>query len=388
MRTIGVVTTSRADYGIYRPVLRAIAAEPDLRLSIFVGGSHLREAHGRTVSHIEADGWPIVARIDMLEDDDAPTAIAAAMGRAVTGFARAFDQHRPDLLLVLGDRFEMHAAALAALPLRIPVAHIHGGELSCGAIDDALRHSITKLSHLHFVATDEARRRVIQMGEQPERVHLTGAPGLDNCNTIVPLDRVAMRDVYGVALPERFLLVVFHPATLAHEQTHAHTAELLAAIEVCGIDPVFVDTNADTGGAAIRAAVDAYVRTHPDAVSVRGKDTAFYFSAMALAEVLVGNSSSGIIEAASFGLPVVNVGSRQDGRLRPNNVIDAPPRRDAIAGAIARATDPAFRATVRRMSNPYGDGRAAPRIVEVLRHIDPSSLIVKKFHDLRSERQP
>ncbi len=382
MRTIGVVTTSRADYGIYRPVLRTIAAENSLQLSLFVGGSHLRPELGGTVRLIEADGWPIVARIDMLGDDDRPAAIAAAMGRGVTQFAAAYEKHRPHILLVLGDRFEMHAAALAALPLRIPVAHIHGGELSLGAIDDALRHSMTKLSHLHFVSTDEARRRVVQMGEDPQRVHVAGAPGLDNLREIQLLDRAAMN------LPERFVLVAFHPATLESDQTPLHVAELLAAIEASALPPVFVEANADTGGRGMNAMIDAYAATHPDALVARGQGTAFYFSAMALAEVLVGNSSSGIIEAASFKLPVVNVGSRQAGRLRPRNVIDVPPQRDAIRHAIDRAIGDGFRASLTDLVNPYGDGRAAERIAAVLRSVDPLQLIFKPFHDLPQEARP
>lgn len=382
MRTIGVVTTSRADYGIYRPVLGAIAAEPSLQLSLFVGGTHLRPDLGNTVRLIEADGRPITARIDMLGDSDAPAAIAQAMGKGVTGFAEAFDRHRPDVLLVLGDRFEMHVAALAALPLRIPVAHVHGGELSLGAIDDALRHSITKLSHLHFVATDDARRRVIQMGESPSRVHITGAPGLDNLREIQLLDRATLK------LPQRFILVAFHPTTLEHEQTSAHMTELLAAITTSAFPAVFVQANADTGGRRINAMIEVYVTSHPESCIVRGQGTQFFFSAMALAEAMVGNSSSGIIEAPSFKLPVVNIGSRQAGRLRAANVIDVPPRRDAILEGIQRATGDSFRASLADLVNPYGDGHSSSRIVNALRSIDPASLLMKRFHDLQVEGGP
>lgn len=385
MRTLGVVTTSRADYGIYRPVLRAIAAEPSLQLSLFVGGAHLRPEHGQTVRLIEADGWPITARVDMLGDSDVPVAIAQAMGRGVGGFAEAFERNCPDVLLVLGDRFEMHAAALAALPLRIPVAHFHGGELSLGAIDDALRHSITKLSHLHFVATDDARRRVIQMGEPPDRVHVTGAPGLDNLREISLLDRAAVLEQCGVDLPRRFVLVAFHPVTLEHDQTRSHVTELLAAIEACAFPAVFVQANADTGSREVNAMIESYVARHRDSCIARGQGTQFYFSAMALATVMVGNSSSGLIEAPSFKLPVVNVGSRQEGRLRARNVIDAPPRRDAILACIQQAASEAFRAGLQDLVNPYGDGHAAERAVAILNGIDPASLVVKRFVDLNTE---
>lgn len=375
MRTLAIVTTSRADYGLYRPVLRHAAHCSDLRVRLIVGGMHLRSRFGMTVRQIEADGHAVAQRVDMLGDDDAPRAIAEAMGRGVAGFAAAFEAERPDLVMVLGDRFEMHAAALAALPLRIPVAHLHGGELTRGAIDDCLRHSITKLSHLHFVAAEPYRRRVIQLGEAPERVIVSGAPGIDNLLAAPRLDRRTLAARIGIDLPDRYLLASFHPVTLEHEQTARHVEALLAAIGQCGMTALFASTNADTGGRALEDALRGVRR-------LASLDSETFVNLMRHAAAMVGNSSAGLVEAPSLQLPVVNVGSRQAGRLRAANVIDVAPQADAIADAIQRAVSDDFRRSLAGMVNPYGDGRAAPRIVDVICRVDPATLIPKPFHDL------
>lgn len=386
MRRLAVVTTSRADYGLYRPVLAEVRNSTTWACSLLVSGSHLSDAHGWTVRLIEADGHDIAARISVIGEGDDPVCVAEAMGRAVAGFARALERLRPDLLLVLGDRYEMHAAGLAALPLRIPVAHLHGGELTRGAIDDCLRHSLTKLSHLHLVSTETYARRVVQMGEARDRVHVVGAPGLDNLRQTPRLTRDAIAAGYGVVLPPRYVLVAFHPETLAHEHTDPHVRTLLDALEDAGFGSaaVFVASNADTGGLGVtrawRAAAEA-----GRGVFLPAEDSSLYLSVMAQAAAMLGNSSSGIIEAASLRLPVVNVGQRQAGRLRPANVVDVPIQRYAIAEALRQVTAPAFRQSLDGLTNPYGDGHAAPRIVRVLTQTDWQALIPKPFHDLLPE---
>ena len=318
----------------------------------------------------------------MLLSSDTPEGIAKSMGLGTIGFAQAYARSRPDILLVLGDRFEMHAAAVAALPFKIPLAHIHGGEITEGAIDDALRHSMTKLSHLHFVATHDYRQRVIQMGEEPWRVIVSGAPSLDNLHTVTGLDQGQLEERLGLALDPAPLLVTYHPVTLEYEDAQWQAQELLAALEECGLPVVFTMPNADTGGRAIRDMLGEYVATRPNARLFKNLGTPAYFSLMGCAAAMVGNSSSGIIEAPSFGLPMVNIGSRQAGRTRAANLIDVGYARADIVRGIRHALDPEFRAGLRGMANPYGDGHAAEVIVESLKEVSiDQRLIVKHFVD-------
>lgn len=386
MRRIAVVTVARSDYGIYRPLLRRIEREPDLDLALIVAGMHLAPEFGTTVEEIRADGFPIAATVDMTLAADAPGSIARSMGLGLVGFAQAYEQIRPDVIVVLGDRFEMHAAATAAVPFLIPLAHIAGGALSRGAIDDGLRHSITKLSHIHLVETEPYRQRVIQMGEAPWRVHLAGALNLDNQRDMEVLSLDELNRRFGVALDAASppLLVTFHPVTRQYRDTRRHMESVLGALETSGRSIVITHPSADTGGRIIIEMIEDYVRTHPGAYSVPHLGTLAYFSLMRHAAAMVGNSSSGIIEAASFKLPVVDIGTRQQGRLAAANVIHCPCERDAVAAAIARATGPAFRKELESLVNPYGDGNAAERMIEVLRTLDlvDPRLIHKEFCDL------
>ena len=383
MRTIGVVTVARSDYGIYLPVLRKIQAHPELRLHLIVAGMHLSPEFGSTIQEIQADGFEIGERVEMLLSSDSPEGIAKSMGLGTMGFAQAYGKFQADILLVLGDRFEMHAAALAALPFKIPVAHIHGGELTEGAIDNALRHSITHLSHLHFVSNQESRDRVLQMGEEPHRVIVSGAPGLDNLEEMVLVDRRTLEDETGLNLANTPLLVTYHPVTLEFERTEWQTQELLAALDDSGLPVVFTAPNADTGGRIIRKLVREFVDSHPNARLVENLGSRRYFSLMACAAAMVGNSSSGIIEAPSLGLPVVNIGSRQQGRTRATNVIDVGYRRQDISAGISAALAPGFREDLKGLANPYGDGHASQSIVEHLKRVAlDQGLLVKLFVDL------
>lgn len=378
MRTIGVVTVGRSDYGISLPVLRAIQTEPALSLRLFVAGMHLAPEFGLTVKAIEADGFESHERIEMLLSSDTPAGIAKSMGIGVMGFAQAYGRARPDLLVVLGDRFEMFTAALAALPFTIPVAHIHGGELTQGAIDDALRHALTKLSHLHFVSTEEAARRVRQLGEESWRVVVSGSPSLDNLRAMRLLGREELEAHYGLRLDQPPLLVTFHPVTLEGEQTEWQVGELLEALRAFALPIIFTMTNADTHGRLIAQRIDAFVNSTPQARLIPNLGTQGYFSLMSQAAAMVGNSSSGMIEAPSMALPVVNVGTRQQGRVRAENVIDVGYAHAEIIRGIRRAMVPEFRARLRGLANPYGDGHAAEVIVKRLREVSLSPPLIKK----------
>ena len=378
MRTIAAVTVARSDYGIYLPILRRIQTDPDLRLYLLVSGMHLSPEFGLTVKTIEADGFEIGERVQMLLAADTPEAIAKSLGLAVIGFAQAYARRRPDILLVLGDRFDMYAAALAALPFTIPVAHIHGGELTEGAIDDALRHSLTKVSHLHFTATEEYARRVRQLGEEPWRITVSGAPALDQLRTMRLLTRAELAKGHAVDLTAAPLLVTWHPTTLEYEQVQWQTRELLAALAEAALPVLFTLPNADTNGRLIIRLIEEYVLTHGSAQKVDNLGTQAYWSVMAVAAAMVGNSSSGLIEAPSFKLPVVNVGTRQKGRLRAANVIDVGYERTAIAEGIRRATTSDFRAGLHGLVNPYGDGAAAERIVARLKSVETGDRLIRK----------
>jgi UDP-hydrolysing UDP-N-acetyl-D-glucosamine 2-epimerase len=378
-RTIGVVTVSRSDYGHLRPVLAAIQAAPDLRLEIYVGGMHLSPRFGRTVDAVAADGWPIAARVDMLEAADTPQAIGESIGRGIGGFARVYAEQRPDILVVLGDRFEMLAATAAALPFALPVAHLHGGEASEGAIDNQIRHAITKLSHLHLVSADVHARRVEAMGEERWRIHTVGAPGLDRIRTtrLVPRDELARRLDLPVA--GRWVLVTYHPVTLEYRETAAQADALIAALEKTDASLIVTYPNADTAGQAIIERLEEFAGRCARVRLVRNLGDDQYLSMLAAADAMVGNSSSGLIEAPSFALPVVNVGRRQQGRLRGANVIDVGDTTDEILAGLDGALAPGARERLRGERNPYGDGHAAERIVRVLREVTlGSGLIVKR----------
>jgi len=383
MRKIGVVTVARSDYSYYRPLLRRIQADRELELDLIVSGMHLSPYFGNTVKSIEEDKFPIRDRVEMLLFSDTASGISKSMGLGTIGFAQCFENQRPDLLILLGDLSIMHAVAVAALPFRIPLAHIHGGELTEGAMDDALRHSMTKMSHLHFVSTAEYARRVVQMGEEPWRVTVSGAPSLDNLNGLSLLDTATLEGQYGLDLSRPPLLVSFHPVTLESDQTERQTKELLAALEACGLPVVFSLPNADKGYETIRRMIQDFTRSRDSVFLVDSFGTSAYFSLMAVSAAMVGNSSSGIIEAASFRLPVVNVGTRQAGRVRGRNVIDTAYDRESILEGIRRAVAPAFREDLHDLVNPYGEGKAAEIIVRVLSEIPlDDRLIRKRFFDL------
>jgi UDP-hydrolysing UDP-N-acetyl-D-glucosamine 2-epimerase len=383
MRRIAVVTVARSDYGHLRSVLDGIQAEPALELVLVAAATHFSADHGATLGEIEADGYAVAARVPMTDADDSALGVDRSIARGVSGFGEALEDLAPDLVVVLGDRYEMHAAALAAVPFRIPIAHIHGGESSEGAFDESLRHSITKLSHLHFAATEEYARRIVQMGEEPWRVAVSGAPGLDAISRLEPLPGAQLDELVGLSLDEPTVLVTYHPPTLTRGGAAREAGELLAALEEVHVQVLFTAPNADPESHDVLALVQDFAASHEHASFVASLGSRAYLSALHRVSALAGNSSSGVIEAASFELPVVNVGDRQQGRIRAANVIDAPGRSDELVAALRRALSAEFRAGLAGLVNPYGDGRAAERIVARLRDAPlDRGLLVKRFHEV------
>ena len=367
-RRVLVLTGTRAEYGIFHPLLTRLEASADFDVALLVTGAHLSERFGMTVREVEADGHRIAARVVLPLDDDSPLGVARATGVAVSGIALALDAEKPDVLVVLGDRYEALAAATAAALMRVPVAHLHGGEITEGAIDDSVRHAITKLSAVHFVATQEYGERVIRMGEDPATVFVVGALGVDNAlqTELIPQADLASDLDFRFAFPTA--LTTFHPVTLDDSGGIAQVEELLAAFDrLPELRVLITMPNADAGNQAIAARLAEWTAanaTRAKAFSSLGRVR--YLSAMAACDVVVGNSSSGIIEAPSFGKSTVDIGDRQAGRIRAESVIHAQPERAAIAAAVERALSSESRELAARRTNPYGDGHAAERIVDVL----------------------
>jgi len=378
-----VVTGSRADYGLLRWTMEAIRKADDLELQVIAAGMHLSPRFGLTYREIEKDGFRIDAKVDMSLQSDSPVGIAQSMGAGLAGFGEALQTLGPDLLVLLGDRFEIFCAAAAALVARIPIAHLHGGETTEGAFDEALRHSITKMSHLHFVAAEEYRRRVIQLGESPDRVFLVGGLGIENILKLPLLDRPALEAALGFRLMRRNLLVTFLPATLDSQSSEAQFAELLAALEPLeNTRLIFTMPNADPGGRALIDMVERFVAGHENARARASLGQLLYLTCMRHVDAVVGNSSSGLCEAPSFRTATINIGDRQRGRLRAASVIECPPERDAIAAALERAYSSEFRAGLAAVRNPYGETAASDRIVPIIRTCPLETLLKKSFHDL------
>jgi UDP-hydrolysing UDP-N-acetyl-D-glucosamine 2-epimerase len=381
-RRICVVSGSRADFGLLRPLLSELQAAEDVHLQLVVTGSHLSALHGTTVQEILACGFKVDEAVDMLLAADSPRAVGLSLGLGLMGLTGALSRLAPDVLVLLGDRYEALAAAQAALVLGIPIAHIHGGEATEGAIDEAIRHAITKMSHLHFVAADPFRRRVIQMGEQPATVHMAGALGLDNIAALIPTPRAELEQLLGIVLDRPILLVTYHPVTLSSGGLGAFT-ELLAALDMLrDVRVVFTGANADASGLEIAAMVKSYCATRPGhTAQVASLGFQRYLSLMALSAAVVGNSSSGLLEAPSMGIPSVNIGPRQRGRPRAPSVIDCGGDAADIAAALAKALGPDMRQLACQRQTPYGTAGAARRIAAVLRQVSLEGILMKRFHD-------
>lgn len=378
---ICVVTGSRAEYGLLYWVMRALAGKDGFDLQIAVTGSHLSPAHGQTVSAIEEDGFPIDARVECLLSSDTGVGMAKAVGLGVIGFADAFSTLAPDVVMVLGDRFEILAASQAAYLARIPIVHIAGGDVTEGALDESIRHMITKMATLHFVTHEEAGLRVRQLGENPQRVFDVGHLGLESIRLLDPLTRVELEEWLGFSLCQQNLLVTFHPPTLDEVTPSAQFGELAGALSDLGPDVgiVFTQPNADPGGAALDEAIREFVAERENAILVGTLGQRRYLSLMREVDAVVGNSSSGILEAPSVGTPTVNIGDRQKGRPQAPSIINASPKREGIASALREAMDRGKSA----VESPYGDGHAAKRILHHLESVLPTlETTRKKFFDI------
>jgi len=380
-RRICFVTGSRAEYGLLSPVMAAVRKESSFRLQLIVTGMHLASQFGLTWQQVEADGFSIDEKVDIDLSSDSAAAVTHSLGLGVMGFADALDRLRPDLVVLLGDRYEILAAAQAALIARIPVAHIAGGDTTEGAFDEAIRHSITKMAHIHFVTNEEAAHRVRQLGENPTQIHLVGSPGIDVIRQIRLLDRTALERELGFTFREHNLLVTFHPATLDEQPPHLQFRELLKGLERLGdeVGVIFTLPNADPASQPIIDLIGKYTATHSQTRAFTSLGPLRYLSTIAQVDAVVGNSSSGLYEVPSFHKPTVNIGDRQKGRPQAMSVINCSPQAEAIELAIREA----FSRDCSDVVNPYGDGDSARRIVAVLKATpDYSKLLKKRFFDL------
>lgn len=385
-RKICVLTGSRAEYGLLQWIMRQLMEAPCVHLQIIATGMHLSPEFGNTWRAITSDGFLIDRKVEMLLSSDTSLGMAKSTGIGLAGIADALDDLAPDLLLVLGDRFEILAAATAAALMRIPVAHIHGGEATEGAIDDSLRHAITKLSHLHFTSAELYRRRVIQMGESPDRVFCFGAPGIDSIAGLDLLSREHLEESLGFTLGARFLLVTFHPVTLGSSPTSGELTELLSALSKMPDDIRFLFTmpNADAGGRLLATQIREFTNLHPKrAAAFTSLGQLRYLSAMKHCLAVVGNSSSGIIEAPTFGAGIVNIGDRQKGRVQADSVINCEPQRDDILRALERSITTEYRQHAASVVNPYGQPGASHKIAEIIATFPLARLARKPFFDIQ-----
>ena len=388
MRKICVITGSRAEYGLLRWVMQGIKDDPVLKLQVLATGMHLSREFGLTYREIEKDGFRIDRKVKMLTGSDTPVGIAKSMGKGLIGFADALHELKPDLIVVLGDRFEIFSAVAAALVARIPVAHLHGGELTEGAFDEAIRHSITKMSHLHFVATEEYRQRVIQLGEQPQRVFTVGGLGIDNICRLKLLKRKELEAVLNFKLGKKSLLITFHPVTLENDAGVRQMGELLKALgKIKKTQLIFTLPNADTNSRKLIKMVKQFVAQHPNARAYPSLGQLRYLSCIAQVDGVVGNSSSGLAEVPSFRKGTINIGDRQQGRLQASSVISCQATRQSIANAVKRLYSRDFQARLSQVRNPYGTGGASNRVVKFLKHCSLNGISKKSFYDLPTGEQ-
>ena len=384
MKKVCVVTSTRAEYGLLRELIRNIHNDADLELCLVVTGTHLSRDFGYTVSQIEQDGFPIAERIDILVGGDTPAAVSKTQGMAFISFADMYARQKPDMVVVLGDRTEMIPIAFAAANERIPIAHISGGETTEGAIDECVRHSLTKVSYLHFPGCEAYRRRIIQLGEHPNRVFNFGDVGVEMVRIAPKLDREQLTNELSWNFTKPYLCVVFHPVTLEIEQAAEQTDNLLAAIAQHNeYNYVFIQGNSDAGGQIVSQKIRSYVEQHNNCTLFASLRSEVYISVVAKAAALLGNSSSGIVEAPALHVPTINIGDRQKGRLQANSIINCEPKVDDISEAISMLSSGAFRERMRDIQNPYGDGEVSKRICECIKRTLAEGVDLKKrFYDL------
>ena len=386
-RKICIITGTRAEYGLLFPLLKEISNDSSLKLQIIVTGMHLSTEFGLTYKEIENDGFKIDNKIKILSSSDTPVAILKSMGLAQNGFAEAYQELKPDIIVVLGDRFEIFSSVTAAMISLIPVGHLHGGETTEGAFDESIRHSITKMSHLHFTATEEYKKRVIQLGEDPKRVFNVGAIGLDNIKNLKLLSKKELEKDLNVKFNEYNLLVTFHPVTLEDNTSQVQFHALLNAIDKLNDHfIVFTKANADTHGRVINNMIDKYVNKNPHRSKFfTSLGQLKYLSMMRYVNAVVGNSSSGIIEAPSFKIGTINIGDRQKGRIRAESVIDCKPEGNSIKRALNRLYSKDFQNRLKSIKNPYEGGNSAKKIKEILKNYDLNNILKKEFYNLHTK---
>lgn len=383
-RKICVVTGSRAEYGLLFWLMKGIQKEPKLELQIIVTGMHLSPEFGFTYKEIEKDGFHINKKIEMLLSADTPSAISKSTGLAMIGFADAYADLKPDIVILLGDRFELFSAAFCAHVAKIPIAHISGGETTTGAFDEAIRHSITKMSWWHFVAADEYKRRVIQLGEDSKRVFLVGGLGVDNIMKTPLLTKSELEKRIGFKFGTKNLLVTFHPVTLEKKTAKDQCIELLNALErLNNTKIIFTYPNADTDGRIIKKLIDSFAKKHADTTAVfPSLGQLNYLSTLQYVDGLVGNSSSGLAEAPTFKIGTINIGDRQKGRLKAKSVIDCIPKQKSITNVINKLYSKEFQEKLKTVKNPYGIGNAINRILDVLIELPLPKEVKKEFIDI------
>lgn len=384
-----MVTGTRAEYGLMYWLLKFLSEEKDITLQLIVTGMHLSPEFGLTYKEIENAGFKIDKKIEMLLSSDSEIGISKSMGLAQISFSEAYKELQPDMLVVLGDRFEIFSAASAAMIARIPISHIHGGETTEGAVDESIRHAITKMSHLHFTATELYRKRVVQMGEDAQRVFNVGTPGLDNVYRTELLDRKEFEEAIGFRLGKKNLLITFHPVTLENNTSQKHFEEILHAVsKMEETHFIFTKPNSDTNGRILIQLIDDFVAQNPKrSCSFVSLGHLRYLSAMKHVDVVLGNSSSGLTEAPSFKVATVDIGDRQKGRIKAESVISCEPKEESITEALQLALSTDFQKKLKEVKNPYGEGGASEKIVEILKDYDFSEILKKKFVDLPFDNQ-
>lgn len=362
-----IFTSNRAEYGLLSPIIKKMRLQPDLDVRVVASGAHLSPEFGLTYQEIEQDGIAIDEKIEILLSADTPAAISKSMGLAMIGLSAYLARTKPDFFILLGDRYEAFAAAGAAMVHKIPIIHLYGGEITEGAIDDNIRHAITKLSYLHFTSTEEYRSRVIQLGEDPKRVFCVGAIGIENILHAPLLSKSELEESIRFKLDRPYALVTFHPVTLETQNSEKQVNELLAACDSCrNLRFIFTKANPDTDGRIINQLIDDYVEKHDHAVAYVSLGMSRYLSTLKYAAMIIGNSSSGIIEAPSFKIPTINIGDRQKGRIQAESVINCQPNRQDIQKAIVQALDKDFSQKTKKVKNPYGDGNTSGKIIKIL----------------------
>ena len=384
MVKICVITGSRAEYGLLFWTMKAIQEHPDLELSVCVTGMHLSPEFGLTYKQIQSDGFRIDGKVEMLLSSDTSVGITKSMGLGLIGFADFYERSKPDLVLVLGDRFEIFSAVTAAMIARIPIAHCHGGEATEGVIDEAIRHSISKLSHLHFTSTIEYRNRVIQLGEQPKSVFHVGALGIENINRLKLLNKEEFESSIGFKLSDLNFLVTFHPVTLDYASAEQQFKELLKALLAFKEAKIIITKpNADHDGRVIIQLIDDFINKNSDrAISFVSLGQLRYLSAIKHCQVVIGNSSSGLIEVPSFKKPTINIGDRQQGRIKAKSVISCKPEMNAIIESIQIVLTDEFQYQLQNLENPYGEGNSSIKIVEAIQNSSIQNILKKEFYNL------